>query len=71
MPPFLTAFLLIGTGLFMAIIAIMNRDEEMKHPKAQVFVDMFGRTGARVFYLVFGVLVFTYGSWYAVTKFTN
>ncbi|MCL1825083.1 MAG: Imm17 family immunity protein [Betaproteobacteria bacterium] len=29
----------------------------MNHPKAWLFVKLFGRNGARVFYVVLGVLI--------------
>jgi small neutral amino acid transporter SnatA (MarC family) len=41
--------------------AALNLDVFFNSPKAQPFVDALGRTGARVFYLVFGLFVAALG----------
>ena len=43
-------------GLFIAFCAAMNFDWFMESTKARFFAKLFGRNGARVFYIVLGVI---------------
>ena len=54
-PWFLGALCLVG-GLLSIGAGLFNWDWFMEHPKAQVFVDKFGLTGARIFYCVLGLV---------------
>jgi len=55
-----TVFLLIG--LFSALASLLNWDFFFEHPKARVFVFLFGgRLGARIFYALLGTALLTLG----------
>ena len=41
-------------GLFPIAASIRNWDFFFENSKAQIFVDLFGRNGARIFYLILG-----------------
>ena len=45
----------ILSGLFMIGAAVLNWDRLMNNNRAAVFVRLFGRNGARVFYVFLGV----------------
>jgi len=49
-------FQILG-GVFSIVCAVRDYDWFMNHPKAWLFVKLFGRNGARVFYVVLGVLI--------------
>jgi len=57
---FLTLFLL-STGLFSAAGGILNWEWFFAHPKARLLVRLFGRTGARAFYVLLGGLFLFFG----------
>jgi len=59
------ALFLVG-GVLSIVGGLFNWDWFMEHPKAQVFVDKFGLTGARIFYCVLG-LVFAGLGYFMVT----
>lgn len=63
---FLTLFLLC-TGLFSAAGGILNWNWFFAHPKAQLLVWLFGRTGARIFYVVLGLPFLFFGGSRLVT----
>ena len=44
-------------GLFSIFCSAMNFDWFFEHRKAAKFVEIFGRSGTRVFYIVLGVLM--------------
>ncbi len=57
-------FLLCILGGFFAIAgAAFNWDWFMQNPKANVFVHLLGRTGARVFYIIVGVSAILLAIW--------
>ncbi len=41
-------------GLFCMICATLNVNWFMENRRARIFVELFGRTGARVFYFILG-----------------
>ena len=47
--------LAILSGFFVIVAAVLNWDWLMNHKRAAVFVKLFGRNGARVFYIFLGV----------------
>lgn len=54
-------WLLIGIGIFALCGAIMDWDWFMNHRKARFFVQIFGRTGARIFYGLLGTAIIIAG----------
>ena len=53
-PWWLGALCLVG-GLLSIAGGLLNLGWFMEHPKAQVFVDKYGHTGARIFYCMLGL----------------
>lgn len=53
--------LFILLGCFSSIAALFNFDWYFQTSAAQTFVRYFGRTGARVFYALLGVLLVVCG----------
>jgi hypothetical protein len=53
----LPSVLLVGVGAFTVAGAIADWDWFMESTRARGFVRLFGRQGARVFYLVLGLLI--------------
>jgi hypothetical protein len=49
--------LLVAFGIFTAGCAILDVEWFMTHRKARLFVDMFGRNGARVIYVIVGAAI--------------
>ena len=49
--------LLIAVGLLAVAGGLFNWDWYMTDRKAQFFVNILGRTGARVFYVLLGVVL--------------
>ncbi len=47
-----------GAGLFSIVASILNWDWFFNHRRARIFLKMFGRTGARVFYIILGLFLF-------------
>lgn len=47
--------LAILSGFFVIVAAVLNWDRLMNNNRAAVFVRLFGRNGARVFYVFLGV----------------
>lgn len=54
--------ILLGAGLFAVAGAALDWDWFMNHPKARLFVNLFGRAGARVFYILLGLFLAAMGS---------
>ena len=46
--------LVAAFGVFTIWAAASDQDWFMRHPKASLFVALFGRTGARAFYILLG-----------------
>ena len=63
MDPDVGFWLCIAGGLFAIAGAAFNWDWFMQDPKANVFVRLLGRTGARVFYIIVGVSAIFLGIW--------
>ena len=57
---------LIG-GLIAIAGGLFNWDWFMDHPKAQVFVNKFGQSGARVFYCMLGLAFLGLGLFLLIT----
>ena len=55
--------ILILIGLFTAAGGIFGWDWFMGHWKSRFFVARFGKTGARFFYIVFGLAIVGLGYW--------
>lgn len=55
-------WVLIVAGLFSIGGAALNIDLFMESRKAQLFVNLFGHNGARVFYILFGVAFVVVGA---------
>lgn len=55
------AILIVIFGIFCIICSIANWDWYFNHRKAQLFVSLFGRTGARIFYICTGVVLMVLG----------
>jgi small neutral amino acid transporter SnatA (MarC family) len=49
--------LLIAAGLFAIAGAVLNWEWFMNARKARTIVGLFGRTGARVFYVILGLFL--------------
>ncbi|MBN1911760.1 MAG: immunity 17 family protein [Pirellulales bacterium] len=60
-PFFFGLALLIG-GVISVGGAVLNLDIFMESPKAEPFVERFGRTGARVFYIILGIFIAIVGA---------
>lgn len=48
-------------GMFTILAAIADWEWFFTHPKARFFVDRFGRSGARVFYVILGLTLAVLG----------
>ena len=59
----LYGFFVILAGVFSTFCAYRNYDWFMKSSKAWLFVKLFGRDGARIFYMILGVLLI-FGGFY-------
>lgn len=57
----LWGLLLIGGGVFSILGAAMDWEWFMNHHKARVFVTLFTRTGARIFYALLGSAIAVVG----------
>jgi small neutral amino acid transporter SnatA (MarC family) len=53
-------FIILG-GIFCIVCSFKNYDWFFKLAKAEVFVKLFGREGARLFYLILGFLIMFLG----------
>jgi hypothetical protein len=51
----------IGAGLFSIAGAVFNWDWFMNNSRARLFVNIFGRDGARVFYVILGIIIIALG----------
>lgn len=58
--PFIAILLLLAGGISVGGAAL-NLDVFMNSPKAEPFVKGLGRTGARIFYIVLGLLLAGFG----------
>ena len=53
--------LLVAAGIFSICGAVFDWDWFMNNRRARFFVSIFGRNGARVFYIVLGMLLIVFG----------
>lgn len=51
----------IGAGAFAIMASIFNWDFFFENRKAQLFLKLFGRNGARIFYSGLGLFLFYIG----------
>ena len=54
--------LLVACGLFSAAGAVMDWDWFMNHRKARFMTSIFGRNGARAFYVILGLVLVVLGT---------
>ena len=54
-------WLIAAVGVFAITGAVMDWNWFMNNRRAWIFVKMFGRNGARVFYVLFGAALATLG----------
>ncbi|MDR2903241.1 MAG: immunity 17 family protein [Clostridiales bacterium] len=57
----LKSIIIVSCGLFSIICAALDLDWFMENRKARFIVMLFKRNGARVFYIVLGLLVILSG----------
>jgi hypothetical protein len=50
-------------GIFAIVGAVGDWDWFMTNNKARIFVSLFGRTGARIFYIVLGLFLVGLAVW--------
>ena len=53
-------------GIFCVVCAVMDFNWFMNNRKARLFVKLFGRNGARIFYTILGVLFVVAGIYFMV-----
>ena len=51
------SYLLFVSGALCIFCSIMDYDWFMNHRKAKFFVNIFGRIGTRIFYIILGAVV--------------
>ena len=61
MNPAVTLIFTVGAGLFSIAGAVFNWDWFMENSRARFFVQVFGRDGARVFYVTLGLFLIIMG----------
>ncbi len=55
------SILLFAIGLFSVIISIANWDYFLKPKKGTTVIKLFGRSGTRIEYMLFGLLIMSAG----------
>lgn len=63
--------LVVGSGVFSVMGAILDWDFYMEHRKARWIVALVGRFGARIFYFLFGVALIVLGVLITMGILTN
>ncbi len=53
--------LVFGGGIFSILASVLNLNFFFENRKAKIFVTIFGRTGARVFYIILGIFIIVLG----------
>jgi len=66
MSPLILGLLLFFIGIFTIVGAIQDWDWFMNHRKARLWVKLFGRDGARIFYMFLGFLLIMLGGLFAL-----
>lgn len=56
-----TVILLVAVGLFSVLAGVSNWDFFFNSRKARLWIRLFGRGGARIFYILLGVLIIVLG----------
>jgi len=51
-------------GVFSIVAAVLDWDWFMNNYRARLFVSLFGRTGARIFYVILGIGLIVFGLYY-------
>ena len=54
-------WILAAMGSFAVVGATLDLDFFFEHRKARFFVNLFGRTGTRVFYFILGIAIVVLG----------
>ena len=62
----LLAWILVGAGAFSICGGLFDWEWFMNSRRAQFWLKAFGRRGARIFYVVLGVVIVTLGSMMAL-----
>lgn len=53
--------LVFGGGIFSILASVLNLNFFFENRRAKIFVTIFGRTGARVFYIILGIFIIVLG----------
>lgn len=62
MPVNIRVIIIFGVlGLYSILAGALNWDFFFNNRRARIFVKIFGRNGARIFYVVFGIVVAALG----------
>lgn len=64
----LTIAFAIWWGLFAIMSALIDRNWFFSNYKARPFVSLFGRRGARIFYIVLWIILIIWGIYMLVTE---
>lgn len=56
-----TVILLAAVGLFSVLAGVFNWDFFFNSRKARLWIRLFGRGGARIFYILLGILIIVLG----------
>lgn len=56
-----TVILLVAVGLFSVLAGVFNWDFFFNSRKARLWIRLFGRGGARIFYILLGVVIIVLG----------
>jgi small neutral amino acid transporter SnatA (MarC family) len=54
-------YFFVVSGLFAFFSALANWEWFMAHPRAELFVKLFGRSGARIVYALIGLTLIAIG----------
>jgi hypothetical protein len=57
----MVGYLMVAAGLFVLAGSVFNWDWYWERRRTQVWVDLFGRTSARIFYAVLGLVIMAGG----------
>ena len=63
----LFVLLMLAGGVFCIFCAVKDYDFFMESSKAWLFVKLFGRNGARVFYIILGIVILVAGLCFGVS----
>ena len=57
----ISGIVFMAIGLFIMISALANWEYFFDNNKAKFFIKIFGRQGTRIFYIILGTALFTFG----------